>query len=87
MTGDEFLIALVEQRMGDAAAMAISVLERAKGGMQCLSVDQAGHYVGALRALDQLYRSVNHVVLPESLSGGYASSMPEKPDDQSQGRA
>lgn len=67
MTEDEFVVALCEQRMGDAAAMAISTLERAKGGLQCLSVYQAGLYVAALRTLDQLYRSVNHIVPPESV--------------------
>lgn len=65
MNEAEFVVALCEQRMGDAAASAITTLERAKGGLQTLSVYQAGLYVSALRTLDQLYR---HVVLPEPLN-------------------
>ena len=68
MNEAEFVVALCEQRMGDAAATAIGTLKRAKGGLQCLSVHQVGLFVAALRTLDQLYRSVNHVVMPEPLN-------------------
>jgi hypothetical protein len=68
MNDAEFVVALCEQRVGDAAATAIGMLERSKGGLQCLSVHQVALYVAAIRTLDQLYRSVNHVVLPESLN-------------------
>lgn len=77
MTEADVLVRLVEQRMGDAASVAIVVLEQAKGGLCVLSPRQVALYTNALRLLDHLHRSVGRVNLPPSLNGGKANGQTE----------
>ena len=62
---EDLELLLVEHNVGDAAAAAIGHLERAMGGLQVLSVEQVALFVGSLRALDRLYRSVNREKQPQ----------------------
>jgi hypothetical protein len=49
---------IIQFSVGDAAAGAIMLLQRAEGGLRHLSLEQAKLFAAALRALDQLYQSV-----------------------------